>query len=149
MKRITLFAVAIIVGFLLVNTAGASGLYPKGIEIFTVNGETYILAPNGNIIHVCPCASCRVPVTLEQPTTCQEDEPCWNCETMGNGVCGPTQEPTAEPTAEPTQAPTVEPAVEPTNEPVPTEKPKCNKGSGNGSEGCDPGNHPERGHDDE
>lgn len=20
---------------------------------------------------------------------CQEDEPCWNCETMGNGVCGP------------------------------------------------------------
>lgn len=20
--------------------------------------------------------------------TCQEDEPCWNCRTMGNGVCG-------------------------------------------------------------
>jgi hypothetical protein len=22
--------------------------------------------------------------------TCQEDDPtCWNCETMGNGICGP------------------------------------------------------------
>ena len=21
---------------------------------------------------------------------CQEDMPCWSCETMGNGVCGPT-----------------------------------------------------------
>ena len=29
-------------------------------------------------------------------------------------------------------------------------KPKhCNKGEGNGSEGCDPGNHPELGNDDE
>jgi hypothetical protein len=22
------------------------------------------------------------------PVTCQEDEPCWNCATMGNRVCG-------------------------------------------------------------
>jgi hypothetical protein len=28
-------------------------------------------------------------------------------------------------------------------------KQKCNKGEGNGSEGCDPGNHPELGNDDE
>lgn len=21
--------------------------------------------------------------------TCQEDDPCWNCSTMGNKVCGP------------------------------------------------------------
>jgi hypothetical protein len=21
--------------------------------------------------------------------TCQEDEPCWDCTSMGNGVCGP------------------------------------------------------------
>ena len=25
--------------------------------------------------------------------TCQEDEPCWDCETMGNRICGPTVEP--------------------------------------------------------
>lgn len=23
------------------------------------------------------------------PVTCQEDEPCWDCQTMGNHVCGP------------------------------------------------------------
>lgn len=23
------------------------------------------------------------------PADCQEDEPCWDCSTMGNGVCGP------------------------------------------------------------
>ena len=28
-------------------------------------------------------------------------------------------------------------------------KQKCNKGSGNGAEGCDPGNHPEKGNNDE
>lgn len=25
----------------------------------------------------------------DPPQTCQEDEPCWDCETMGNKVCGP------------------------------------------------------------
>lgn len=24
-----------------------------------------------------------------QADTCMEDEPCWNCETMGNKICGP------------------------------------------------------------
>jgi hypothetical protein len=33
--------------------------------------------------------------------------------------------------------------------PEPTGKPKCNKGEGNGSEGCDPGNNPDKGNDDE
>lgn len=31
----------------------------------------------------------------EQPkapvTVCQEDDPCWDCATMGNLICGPTQ----------------------------------------------------------
>jgi hypothetical protein len=25
---------------------------------------------------------------VDQPPTCEEDMPCWNCATMGNGVCG-------------------------------------------------------------
>ena len=25
----------------------------------------------------------------DEPARCQEDEACWDCETMGNGVCGP------------------------------------------------------------
>jgi len=24
-----------------------------------------------------------------QKTTCEEDQSCWNCETMGNKICGP------------------------------------------------------------
>lgn len=35
----------------------------------------------------------QVPIkTLELPrntTECQEDEPCWDCATMGNRTCGP------------------------------------------------------------
>ena len=23
---------------------------------------------------------------------CQEDDPCWDCSTMGNGICGPVEE---------------------------------------------------------
>jgi len=34
-------------------------------------------------------------------------------------------------------------------QPASDDKEKCNKGSGNGAEGCDPGNHPENGNDDE
>lgn len=39
----------------------------------------------------------------------------------------------------------IEQPVEKTKE----NKQRCNKGSGNGGEGCDPGNHPEKGNDDE
>lgn len=39
-------------------------------------------------------------ITAEEPPSyspdllapCQEDEPCWDCTTMGNRVCGPTTE---------------------------------------------------------
>ena len=61
----------------------------------------------------------------------------------------PTQEPpTSVPTVEPTQGPTQEPTPEPT---VAGEgkKKHCNKGEGNGGEGCDPGNNPDKGNDDE
>lgn len=27
--------------------------------------------------------------TVAQADTCYEDQPCWNCHTMGNKVCGP------------------------------------------------------------
>jgi hypothetical protein len=48
----------------------------------------------------------------------------------------PTPEPV--PTDKPTEEPTEEPTPEPT--PEPSEKVKCNRGPGNGSENCDPGN---------
>ena len=31
----------------------------------------------------------RQTVTEKVPVECQEDEPCWDCETMGNRICGP------------------------------------------------------------
>lgn len=32
------------------------------------------------------------PTTFTPPATpCHEDDPCWNCATMGNHICGPTQ----------------------------------------------------------
>jgi len=52
-----------------------------------------------------------------------------------------------QPTSENNAPPEVPPEVP--SQP-PREAPKhCNKGGGNGAEGCDPGNHPEKGHDDE
>lgn len=29
------------------------------------------------------------PATGSAPTRCAEDDPCWNCHTMGNLICGP------------------------------------------------------------
>jgi hypothetical protein len=54
-----------------------------------------------------------------------------------------------------TETPVVPPVVvtpEPQPQPelpVENDKEKCNKGEGNGSEGCDPGNNPDKGNDDE
>ncbi len=43
------------------------------------------------------------PPTEEPPVvaTCQEDEPCWDCETMGNRICGPTATPPSDHSHEP------------------------------------------------
>ena len=57
----------------------------------------------------------------------------------GSGDCYPCLEcdEPVPPTKEPTREPTKE--LPPTETPVPP-KPKCNRGLGNGSEDCDPGN---------
>jgi outer membrane biosynthesis protein TonB len=63
----------------------------------------------------------------------------------------PTQTGTPSPTQEPTKTPKVTKTPKPTDTPTvePTKKPHCDKGEGNGGENCDPGNHPEKGNDDE
>ena len=48
--------------------------------------------------------------------------------------------PCAEPSCEPTVVPPTTTPVPTEPPPEPTKKPKCNRGLGNGSEGCDPGN---------
>jgi hypothetical protein len=58
---------------------------PKSVPVSPV-----AVAPSsGNIVSVEPTA---VPVPV-----CQEDQPCWDCETMGNRICGPLPTEPAEP----------------------------------------------------
>ena len=64
-----------------------------------------------------------------------------------------TPKPELTPTPSP-EKPEVTPAPTKTKKPHVTPQPKptkekCNKGEGNGGEGCDPGNHPEKGKNDE
>jgi len=61
----------------------------------------------------------------------------------------PTPTVTTTNTPKPTDTPVVTETPTSTPKPTGTPSPKCNKGGGNGSEGCDPGNHPEKGNDDE
>lgn len=69
-------------------------------------------------------------------------------------VIPPTPQPeTVPPTPQPDDKPEQTPPTPDDTTPPPSdeeeEKDKCNKGEGNGGEGCDPGNHPENGNDDE
>jgi len=130
MKAAFVSIVVVLLLTLFVVAAEAQGPYPEGVEVFTVNGETFILAPNGSVLQVCPCYSpCNATPTPTGSIVTQ---------TVPKDTPDPTEEPTIGPTAEPTVEPTEAPTAEPTVEP--TEKPKCNRGPGNGSEDCDPGN---------
>ncbi len=66
---------------------------------------------------------------------CEEDIPC-NQPSINKP---PTDTPPTKPpvATEPTDRP---PTPVPSDTPEPTEKPKCNRGLGNGAENCDPGN---------
>jgi outer membrane biosynthesis protein TonB len=66
----------------------------------------------------------------------------------------PTNHPKPSSTPELISTPEITNTPEPTStdvspEPTKTPKPKCNKGEGNGGEGCDPGGNPDGGNDDE
>lgn len=52
--------------------AGASGL-----AVQQAHADTIYKTPIGNA------------QTLELRVECEEDEPCWDCRTMGNKICGP------------------------------------------------------------
>jgi hypothetical protein len=70
-------------------------------------------------------------------TICEEDEPCWDCQTMGNRICGPVVAPVA-PVSVP-QAPVVPvvPATAPSASQTPTTAPTCTSWNGHS---CEPGN---------
>ena len=79
----------------------------------------WILADDDGLVYTCGCNGCEVE------------------EVVLNGTPEPNDTPV--PTDPPTTPPPTDP---PPTDPPPTEEPvaKCNRGTGNGAEGCDPGN---------
>jgi len=96
--------------------------------VFTVLGETYILAPDGSLTHVCPCAASCARESAFVPTVVTET------------VTPPTP-PTGTPVTPTPDTPTPETPTEP-----PPPEARCNRGVGNGAEDCDPGNSYGQGH---
>lgn len=41
---------------------------------------------------VAALTGCHREAPTTTPTRCEEDMPCWDCHTMGNRVCGPTDQ---------------------------------------------------------
>ena len=84
--------------------------YPDGVVVFEVSDHICVMSDSG-LQCFCPC------------------EECYNVSPSGeNTVSNET----------PDDPPDVTPV--PSEEPKPTEKASCNRGIGNGSENCDPGN---------
>lgn len=53
---------------------------------------TGALLPDKGVEPPTPAAATfTLPPVLAAAATCQEDEPCWNCETMGNLICSGTE----------------------------------------------------------
>jgi len=46
---------------------------------YLIAGAVSLASLSGGVV-----ASCE-----PEPVACQEDDPCWDCATMGNGLCGP------------------------------------------------------------
>lgn len=55
----------------------AIGVGASGLAVNQAHADTIYKAPIGNV------------QTLELRINCEEDEPCWDCLTMGNRICGP------------------------------------------------------------
>ena len=121
---IALLIVAICLMFLPIK-AGASDGLPPSVEVFEVDDHTCVLYEFKNGVGgteaelecFCPCEE----LCVEPSVTPKE-----------------THTPQPTPTDKPQPTPTEKP--DPTPKPTKTEKPKCNRGLGNGSENCDPGN---------
>ena len=62
------------------------------------------------------------PVVSIPSTQCEEDEPCWDCTTMGNQICGPTSTPASLPTNTLKSSVTI-PVTQPTKVSASTSKP--------------------------
>lgn len=113
MKRLPLYIGLFPLFFIgLVMVASASGSYPDNVEVYQLPSGHWCQLIDGQF------AGCFCP-----------------CEEEIKYVCEPTPTPKDDPTSTPPPNPTDE-----TPEPTKTNKESCNRGLGNGSEDCDPGN---------
>ena len=105
---------------------GASNI-PDGVEVFVVDDHTCVLAieASGQAMVLecfCPCEEeCDVQTEVAPTPTGRPGQTATVIPTDPVGTPTPQDTPTSPP-------------------PEPTDKPKCNRGIGNDSEGCDPGN---------
>ncbi len=97
--------VMILIGAMLVLAPGDSALAGQSKVTICHKGNTITIgAPavdahlrnHGDTVGACEVVPDTTTTTttttvpdVQTPTVCHEDEPCWDCETMGNKICGP------------------------------------------------------------
>jgi len=148
LRLIVWAVIAVVLGVIIFGPflAEAQSEVPDGVQVFHLDtGQTCVLyddnGPHPPILECyCPCETGLCAIETEGlaprplPTEVRD---------------GGTPEPSPVHTFTPNSTPTSTPEVEGTVTLHPTKTPHPNKGEGNGGEGGDPGNHPERGNDDE
>jgi hypothetical protein len=106
MRRTRLFAVVaplataaavvsfVVGGLLVTSPTTASGPTSKEVPTVVADGPRACLKVVDEVVMDCDQPTASVPVIHEDLFPgCEEDEPCWDCETMGNSVCGPVKVP--------------------------------------------------------
>ena len=134
-RRLTIgagIALAVIVLSMGLTAVFAQTEVPDGVQVFTIDsGQTCVLWPDGSGDCYCPCKTGLCSVTTYGADTSRTPEP----------TNRPGKTPTPRVDTVPSSTPEIEPTIapEPTDAPEPS-NPKCNRGTGNGDEDCDPGN---------
>ncbi len=100
--------VMILIGAMLVLAPGVSASAGQPKVTICHKGNTITIgAPavdahqrnHGDTVGACelvPNTTTTTTTIVPNPEICHEDEPCWDCETMGNKICGPVTEPPEE-----------------------------------------------------